>query len=74
MLISKQPMEVNKSMSLTIDIPDETESVQKLMVKARSVRCVKDMDFDYYNTGFAFERISNDEKKLIDILINLYEL
>jgi len=74
MLISKKPLETGRAMTLTIDIPAEIDESRQLCVKATGIRSLKDVDFDYFNTGFIMESTTPENQKIIDNLIAAFEL
>jgi hypothetical protein len=74
LLISKEPIATDRSMSLVIDIPEEIHASGTLRMTVRSIRCMKDPDFSYFNTGFVMEQTTPDGRLIIDKLIETFEL
>ncbi|MCP4753697.1 MAG: PilZ domain-containing protein [Proteobacteria bacterium] len=74
MLISKNPIQVNKAMSLHVNLPDESNNNKELKLVARSIRCIKDSDFNYFNTGFEIKDLSSRDIETIDHLVARHEL
>ena len=66
MLISEDPLETDCKYLLRIDLPDENYILPVLNFEAKSVWCKKDIDPNFYNTGFKFAEISEEAKQVID--------
>jgi hypothetical protein len=66
MIISEDPMEIDCHYLLRIDLPDENYALPVLNFEAKSVWCKKDIDPNFYNTGFRFEEISEENKQIIE--------
>ena len=72
MIISEAPIEIEGSFLLRIDLPDDHYSLPVLNFEAKSVWCRKDIDPNFYNTGFQFENISDESKEIIAQIIDDY--
>jgi len=74
MLISKTPIETDISVPIRINIPEDIDKTKELKLIAKSVRCIKDTDFDYFNIGFQVESLSENEGNKFEKLIAIYSL
>jgi len=72
MIISEDPLDVGYVFLLRIDLPDENYALSVLNFEAKSVWCKKDIDPHFYNTGFQFIDILDDEKQVIAQIIEDY--
>ncbi len=74
MLISKHPIQTNIVMPLKIKVNDEISSNGELKVITQIVRCEKDRDFEYYNTGCKLVDLSSSNLEIIEQMIALYAI
>ena len=72
MIISEEPLELEQVFMLRIDLPDENYALPVLNFEARSVWCKKDIDPNFFNTGFRFMEISEKSKQVIAQIIEDY--
>jgi len=72
MIISEDAIEVDQVCLLRIDLPEDIYSKAVLNFKAKSVWCRKDVDPNFYNTGFELIEISKDGKDIICQIIDDY--
>ena len=72
MLISENPLNVDQVFRLRIDLPDDAYSQPVLNFDARSVWCKKDIDPNFYNTGFQFLDVSDEARQIISQVIDDY--
>ena len=72
MIISEDEIEVDRVYLLRIDLPEDIYSRTVLNFKAKSVWCRKDVDPNFYNTGFQLVEISEDGKDIICQIIDDY--
>lgn len=74
LLISKDEISVDHSFNYTIEIPNEIREAGFFKVTATSIRCVRDDFLDYYNTGFRFENLSEENLKIVDDIAAAFEI
>ena len=72
MIISEIPIEVGLVHLLRIDLPEDIYSKSVLNFEAKSVWCRLDIDPNFYNTGFQFNKITEDSKDIIAQIIDDY--
>ncbi|HIE57377.1 MAG TPA: PilZ domain-containing protein [Anaerolineales bacterium] len=72
MLISEKPLAVGKVFHLRIDLPDESYTRPALNFDARSAWSEKDIDPNFYNTGFEFVGISDETRQIVSQVIDDY--
>lgn len=71
MLLNDEPIQTNIILPLRISLNEEMEDRKEMKVVAKVVRCQKDEDLDYYNTGFKLVDASDDTREIIDQLIKI---
>lgn len=72
MLISKEPNETGINYKIRIILPDQIQGKKELKILAKSVWCKKDINPDFYTTGFEFADISEENINIIQELIENY--
>jgi len=73
-LISKDEIAVDQTYSYTIEIPSEIRDDGFFRVNATSIRCNRDEFLSYYNTGFSFNELTDDEIRIVEDIIAAFEL
>ncbi len=74
MIISDDPISENAKLSLRFDLPDPPLfSTDHLNLEARVAWCKPDIDPSFYNLGFEFLEISEQEKAIVEEMIVAYE-
>ncbi|MBU2646546.1 PilZ domain-containing protein [bacterium] len=74
LLISKNPIPVDVSLSLAIEVPEEVDETETFVVTAKSIRCIKDKDLNYFNTGFIFEEMTSNDIQIVNNIMAAFEL
>ena len=72
MLISEEPVSTGKEFRLDIILPEEADGHDRIHLRAKSIWCKKDVNPDYYATGFEMEAIDIIDDELIEHLIYEY--
>ncbi|MDH3975321.1 MAG: PilZ domain-containing protein [Deltaproteobacteria bacterium] len=72
MVITRDMIEANKHFQLEIVLPDEVDGRDKINCRAVSKWSKKDVNPDYYATGFEIEGIDIIDSELIEFLIYEY--
>jgi hypothetical protein len=72
MIISENPIEIDQTFLLRIDLPDDIYDTPVLNFSARSKWCRLDIDPNFYNTGFQLEDITEDGKNIVAQIIDEY--
>lgn len=74
MVISDDPIRENAKISLRFDLPDPPLfSTDHLNLEARVAWCKPDIDPSFYNIGFEFTEINQQEKAIVEEMIVAYE-
>ena len=70
MLISEDPIDTDTVFQLKMDLPQGMGKKQELYFDARSVWHRKDMNPNFYNTGFQFLKVTRDHFVVIEQLLD----
>ncbi|MCX7753639.1 MAG: PilZ domain-containing protein [Anaerolineales bacterium] len=74
MIISDDPLTENSILSLRFDLPDPLLfPTDHLNLQARVAWCKPDIDPSFYNIGFEFLEVSEQQKAIIEDMIVAYE-
>ena len=70
----ERSMEVNESVTLSIQFPSGTSEAAMLpfQISGKVVRCQKDESGQYYHTGFEFTEVSPEQRNTIEAIIERY--
>jgi hypothetical protein len=75
MLISSEPIEMNRVFQLTLDLPEEMDGgPREVGLEARSLWTKKDANPDFLLSGFEFVTVAPEDLLTITDLIRQYEL
>ena len=75
MLISSEPVEMNRVFQLTLDLPEEMAGgPREIGLEARSLWSKKDVNPDFLLSGFEFVSVAPEDLVIITDLIRQYEL
>lgn len=72
MLISEEPIAIDISYNLRMEFPKEIFGEERLDFTALSLWCKKDMNPDYYDTGFHIRNVPLEHVLLVKKLIQDY--
>jgi Tfp pilus assembly protein PilZ len=74
MVVGNKPVEINKELTLSIEF-NEIPEIQntKLTFPARVAWCKHEAQSPYYNTGVEFIDLSDQNKKVIEALLERYQ-
>jgi len=74
MVIAERPHDVNSEITLSIELPDMAEiSASRMTLAARAAWCEQDISPQFYNIGFEFKEVAEDQKRIIELIIRNYE-
>ena len=69
MVISEQPQEVGRLYNLRLLLPYQIAGKREVIFQAHSKWCQKDLNPDFYDTGFHLLNVSDEDIRTIDWLI-----
>ena len=69
-LISECPIAVDRDYHLKMDLPAEPDTTEPLLITAHSVWSKKDINPNFWDTGFQLLEVSNESRERIECLIN----
>jgi hypothetical protein len=72
MIMSEEPLEVNKFFKLRMDLPVDIFEKTEIEFDAESRWTKKDINPEFYDTGFAIMNLSYTDGRLIEKLIDDY--
>lgn len=74
MVIGSKPMKAETELTLAIEIPELPKvKAVRMTIPARVVWCEADLSPQFYNIGFEFQKVTNEQKVLIASIISEYE-
>ncbi len=74
MIISEEKLPVDRLMSLRFDLPDiNAFDSNSLNLNARVARCDPDISPGFYNIGFEFQEVKEEQKAIILKMMDMYE-
>jgi len=73
MVISEEPLEINVTYRLRLDLPEDLYNKTILGFNAHSVWCKPDVDPNFFNTGFKFIDIATQDQEIIQRIIADYK-
>lgn len=72
-LVSDRPTPINQSFRLWVDVPKESASRQRIHLEAESLWTGKDVNPDFYDTGFRILNISTQALLQLQLLIEEFK-
>jgi hypothetical protein len=74
MVIGDEPLKVNDKLTISIQLPELPRiNATRLTLPVRVVRCHQDISPEYFNIGLEFEVVTDEQKKIIEAVLNNYE-
>ncbi len=74
MVIGNEPLKVDEKLTISIQLPELPKiNTTRLALPVRVVRCHQDISPEYFNIGFEFELITDEQKNIIEAVIENYE-
>jgi hypothetical protein len=73
-MLSNFPLATGQDLHLQVHLPEIVCGYETFTVKAKPCWCKRDLNPDYFATGFKFIALSTEGIKIIRALIQLYEL
>jgi hypothetical protein len=74
MVIGDESLEVNLPLTISIQLPELPGiTASRMAVPVRVAYCKKDLSPDYFNIGLEFQLVTDNQKKIIETIIEHYE-
>ncbi|MGE5464740.1 MAG: PilZ domain-containing protein [Syntrophothermus sp.] len=74
MVIGDEPFEMGSQMNISIQLPELPDvNATRMALPVRVVYCQKDISPEYYNIGLEFSLVTDQQKKIIESIIENYE-
>jgi hypothetical protein len=74
MVIGDEALKVNEKLMISIQLPELPKiNVTRLALPVRVVWCHQDLSPEYFNIGLEFELITDEQKKIVEAVIENYE-
>ena len=74
MVIGDESLKVTEKMTISIQLPELPKiNAARLAVPVRVVWCHQDLSPEYFNIGLEFELVTDEQKKIIESVIENYE-
>lgn len=74
MVIGEKAMDENVELTLAIELPDLPKiAATRITIPARIAWCQEDLSPEYFNVGFEFKKVDDDQKHVIQAIIDQYE-
>ena len=74
MLISEETMEVNTTLTISIQLPDLPNiKATRVALPVRVAYCHKDLSPEYFNIGMQFKLVTDHQRTVIEAVVKNYE-
>jgi hypothetical protein len=74
MVIGDEALKMEQKLTISIQLPELPKiSVRRLTLPVRVVWCHQDLSQEYFNIGLEFELVTDEQKKIIEAVIENYE-
>ncbi|MCJ7435575.1 MAG: PilZ domain-containing protein [Anaerolineales bacterium] len=74
LMVSEGPVEIDRTLTLAIEFRKSSEKpARRMTIPARVVWCRQEEHRTYYNTGMEFLEISEQNKKVIEAVLEKYQ-
>ena len=74
MVIGDEKLKVDDKMTISIQLPELPKiNTTRLALPVRVVWCHQDLSPEYFNIGLEFELVTDEQKKIIEAVIDNYE-
>lgn len=74
MMMSETPIETDAVFNMAMDLPEPIHGSKKITFDAKSIRCVQDSNPAFYNTGFEFVSINDEDVETIKALMEEFAI
>jgi len=74
MVIGDEPLKVDDTLTISIQLSELPRiNATRLTLPVHVVRCHQDISPEYFNIGVEFEVVTDEQKKIIEAVLNNYE-
>lgn len=74
MVIGDEELKVDRRLTISIQLPELPRiDATRLALPVRVVRCHQDISPEYFNIGMEFEMVTQEQKKIIEAVLENYE-
>ena len=74
MVISEETMEVNSTLTISIQLPDLPNiKATRVALPVRVAYCHKDLSPEYFNIGMQFKLVTDHQRTVIEAVVKNYE-
>jgi hypothetical protein len=74
MIIGDEALKVNNQLTISIQLPELPKiNATRLALPVRVVWCHQDISPEYFNIGVEFDLVTDDQKKIIEAVLENYE-
>lgn len=74
MVIGDKPMEKDTELTIAIELPElPTTSATRITLPVRVAWSEQDISPEFFNVGFEFKEVTDDQKNIIAAILNNYE-
>jgi hypothetical protein len=74
MVIGDSPLDVNTPLTISIQLPELPGiTATRMAMPVRVAYCKKDLSPEYFNIGVEFQLVTDNQKKIIENIIQHYE-
>lgn len=74
MVIGDEPLVIDTQLTISIQLPELPGiNATRMALPVRVAYCQKDLSPEYFNTGLEFELVTDNQRKIIETIIDNYE-
>ena len=74
MVIGEEQYQVGALLNISIQLPELPDvTATRMALPVRVIHCQKDLSPEYYNIGLEFTEVTDQQKKIIEAIIENYE-
>lgn len=74
MVIGDKPLKENTELTLAIELPELSGvTASRITIPARSAWCQPDISPEFFNIGFEFKEVTQEQKVIIEAILKNYE-
>jgi hypothetical protein len=75
LMVSEKPVEIDRNLTLAIEFRKSSEkTARRMTILARVAWCKQEEHRTYYNTGLEFQEMTEQNKKVIEAILEKYQI